>query len=249
MTTRRLQDNLIFARIKEDQDFALNKNRENRFTVSGLRVSEAPPQDVQERKEFFKELLTSLVLEACPELEPRPQVLDVFVNMRYGRGAPFIEGRMDSAASSAAFRVAAAGLAKQEDSRFVGLFIANSVTLATRVRIEILKALAKLLTTESEDAYVQSFSSRPMLHYQSKEHIRRPLPGTNRSYSFVEAVGRWGDRLTTVQLLPAYRRARPAFIGCLEQYFVVLKESEPREDPSSGFEQLLFPRPRSINKD
>lgn len=243
--TRRLQDNLIFARLKEDQDYALNKNREDRFTVSGLKLSQAPPQNALERKNFFKDLLTGLVLEACPDLNPPPQVLDVFVNMRYGRGAPFIEGRLDSAASSSAFRIAAAGLAKMETSRFASLFVANSVTLTTRVRIEILKALAKLLTTTSEEAYVQSFTSRPMLHYQSRDHVLHPLPGTNRSYSFVEAVGRWGDRLTTVMLLPAYKRARPAFIGCLEQYFVVLKENEPREDPTSGFEQLFGSTPNT----
>ena len=236
---RRLQDNLIFARLKEDQDYSLNKNREDRFTVSGLNVSQPPPSDALERKAFFKDILTSLVLEACPDLDPQPKVLDVFVNMRYGRGAPFIEARLDSAASSSAFRVAASQLAKVENSKFAGLFVANSVTLTTRVRIEILRALAKLMTTETEEAFVQSFSSRLMLHYQSREHVKRPLPGTNRSYSFVEAVGRWGDKLTTVALLPAYRRARPAFIGCLEQYFVVLRESEPREDPSSGFDQLF----------
>jgi hypothetical protein len=244
VTTRRLQDNLIFARLKEDQDYALNKNREDRFTVTGLRLSQAPPQDALARKSFFKELLAGLVLEACPDLDPPPQVLDVFVNMRYGRGAPFIEGRLDSAASSSAFRIAAAKLAKVENSRFESLFVANSVTLTTRVRIEILKAVAKLLTTETEVAYVQSFTSRPMLHYQTREGVRHQLPDANRSYSFVEAVGRWGDRLTTVMLLPAYKRARPAFIGCLEQYFVVLKESEPREDPS-GFEQLFGTAPNN----
>ena len=241
ITARRLQDNLIFARLKEDQDYALNKNREDRFTVSGLQVTLPPPQDPLERKEFFKEILSSLILKACPDLSPQPEILDVFVNMRYGRGPPFIEARLDSASASAAFRVSAAKLAKLEDPDpdFSGLFVANSVTLTTRVRIEILRALAKVLTTQSEEAYVQSFSSRPMLHYQAREGAMLPAPGTNRSYSYVEAVGKWGDRLSTPVLLPAYRRARPAFIGCLEQYFVVLKESEPREDTSSGFEQLF----------
>ena len=70
VTTRRLQDNLIFARLKEDQDFAFNKNREERFTVTGLHVSSPPPRDALERKEFFKTLLAALVNEACPDLEP-----------------------------------------------------------------------------------------------------------------------------------------------------------------------------------
>ena len=237
-TARRSQDNLIFARLKEDQDYALNKNREDRFTVTGLQVSKPPPPDATERKEFFREILSDLILKACPDLDPQPKILDVFVNMRYGRGPPFIEARLDSTSASSAFRIAASKLAKDEAPDFSGLFVANSVTLTTRVRIEILRAIAKILTSETEEAYVQNFSSRPMLHYQAREGVLRPAQGTNRSYSFVEAVGRWGDKLTTTSLLPAYRRARPAFIGCLEQYFVVLKESEPREDPS-GFDQLF----------
>ena len=238
-TSRRAQDNLVFARLKEDQDYSYNRNREDRFTVTGLRVSEPPPSDALERKEFFRKLLAGLILEACPDLDPQPQILDVFVNMRYGRGAPFIEARLDSVEASSAFRIAAAKLAKVENSGFSGVFIANSVTLTTRVRIEILRAIAKKLTTLTEESFVQGFSSRPMLHYQSRENVIHPAPGTNRSYSFVEAVGRWGDQLSTVELLPAYRRARPAFIGCLEQYFVVLKESEPIDTSASGFDQLF----------
>ncbi len=42
------QDNLIFARIKEDLDFECNKNRENRFTLSGLKPKDTPPTGAQE---------------------------------------------------------------------------------------------------------------------------------------------------------------------------------------------------------
>lgn len=241
ITARRLQDNLVFARLKEDQDYAFNKNREDRFTLSGLRINPTrpPPQEALARKEYFKEVISALVLKACPDLDPQPEVKDVFVNMRNGRGAPFFEVRLGSAASSAAFRLAAARLVKDEDPVFVNLFVANSVTLTTRVRIEIMRAIAGVLTTDSEEAYVQSFTSRPMLHYQAREGVIYKAPGTNRSYSFVEAVGRWGDKLTPLSLVPAYRRARPAFVGCLEQYFVVLKEGEAYYETSSGFDQLF----------
>jgi len=249
VTARRLQDNLIFARLKEDQDFAFNKNREDRFTLSGLKIDplNPPPQDLSERKEYFKGIMSALISKACPDLDPPPQVLDVFVNMRSGRGPPFFEVRLESVKSCASFRLAAAQLAKDETSDFANLFIANSVTLTTRVRIEILRAIATSLTTETEEAYVQSFSSRPMLHYQTRPGVLYQALGTNRSYSFVEAVGRWGDKLATVDLLPAYRRARPAFIGCLEQYFVVLKESEPSQDSSSGFDQLFASGSNAVN--
>jgi hypothetical protein len=234
---RRRQDNLIFARIKEDRDFDFNKNRENRFTVSGFRVTSVPPSDPKARKEFFRAIIEKLVLEATPELDPPAKVTDVYVNMRYGRGPPFIEGKMDTVANSNAFRIAAHNLIKEENPNFVGLFIANSVTLATRVRIEILRAVADTLQSDVIKAYVQPFTSRPILHVQMRDPLARAVEGSNRSYNFVEAVSRWGDQLSQASLIPAYRKARPAFIGALEQYFVVLTESGPDLpiDPINNF--------------
>jgi len=212
------QDNLIFARIKEDRDFDFNKNRENRFTISGFRVSTVPPADPKARKEFFRELVEKLVHEATPDLDPPAKVTDVYVNMRYGRGPPFIEGKMDSVTNSISFRIAAHNLIKEEHPSFIGLFVANSVTLATRVRIEILRAVADTLQSDVIKAYVQPFTSRPILHVQMRDPLARVVEGANRSYNFVEAVSRWGDQVSQAGLIPAYRKARPAFVGALEQY-------------------------------
>jgi len=230
--TRRSQDNLIFARLKEDRDFEFNKNREDRFTVSGL-VTSSPPKDPQDRKEFYRLRLQHLVDIACPDFEPKPLVVDVFVNLRNGQSSPFLEGRMDTVASASAFRVAASKLAKEENPDFKDLFIANAVTLATRVRIEILRAISKVLTTENTDSFVQGFSSRPLLHYYRSEGSTISVEGVNRTYTFVEAVSKFGHLVPPSGLLNAYKRARPSFNGCLEQYFVILREEGP--PIASGF--------------
>jgi hypothetical protein len=47
--------------------------------------------------------------------------------------------------------------------------ITNCVTLATRVRIYILKAMAKKFTTDQEDLFVYSYSSRSLLHVKPKD--------------------------------------------------------------------------------
>jgi len=245
--SRRELDNLVFARLKEDRDFELNKARENRFTVSGLRLrgDQAPPRDSVQRKEFFRDILQKLVDTACPDLDPKPEVKDVYVNMRQGAGAPFLEGRMDSVASSSAFRIAAAKLAKEESGDFKGLFIANAVTLTTRVRIEILRALGSVLTTDSQQAFVKGFSSRPVLCVKTKDLEELPGEGQppsdpGRNYTFCEAIEKWGRRLSQSGLVKAYRKARPAFIGCLEQYFVVLRERQVEDvDEDDGIFGIL----------
>ena len=250
---RRLQDNLIFARIKEDRDHEINKAREDRCTISGLVVASAPPQDPKERKEFFKGLIKNLISEACPEAEAPPVVLDVIVNMRFGRGPPFFKVKLDSVASSAIFPIAASKLAKDGKGSFSGLFISNTVNLSTRIRIDIMKLISKRLTTPTEVAYVQGFSSRPTLHYRMKEStvgsvIAAPspsTPGTGRSYTFVEVVERWGDLLSAASLEPIRRKAYQAFRGCLEQYFVVLSDQSASDEEDSMFSRLTSGRGRS----
>ena len=248
---RRLQDNLLFARIKEDRDYEINRSRKDRCTISGLNISTPPPSDPRERKEFFKSIIAKLIDEACPDGE-RPVVIDVLVNMRFGRGPPFFEIKLDSVASSLRFRIAASKLAKDGVGSFSGLFISNTVNLSTRIRIDIMKILSKRLTTGSEVCYVQGFSSRPTLHYRMKEipvvdgpaSVSVPpiaAPGTGRSYTFTEGIGRWGHLLSSGSLEAVRRKAVQAFAGCLEQYFVVLSDRPVPEADDTIFSRIARP--------
>ena len=71
-----------------------------------LRGDQIPPWDPVLRKAFFRDFLQKLVDQACPDSDPKPEVKDVYVNMRHSLGAPFVEGRMDSVESASAFRLA-----------------------------------------------------------------------------------------------------------------------------------------------
>ncbi len=251
LSRRISQDNLIFARIKEDRDMELNRAKEDRFTVSGVRLATAPPSQARERKEFFKNLFKDLVVKACPDLDPEPQVVDVIVNMRPNRGPPIFEVKLDSVSACAAFRLSASKLAKAQVDDFDGLFVTNTVNLSTRIRIDILKILAKRLTTDSELAYVQAFSSRPSLHVRERDTEFPPgeegVPEVvatfpSRSYTFAESMAKWGHLLTPQMLAPVRRKASTAFSGCLEQYFVVLSDVDPLpEDAGDTFYTRLFP--------
>ena len=96
----------------------------------------------------------------------------------------------------------------------------NCVTLATRVRIDILKAMAKKFTTEREDLFVYGYASRPVLHIKPKDGNKRPM-----WLSFSDALTRFGAGLGELDLGEAYRRAGVAFRGQLQQNFVVLHET------------------------
>ncbi len=225
---RRKQDNLIFARIKEETDAETNRSREDRVVISGLERAPGRLSTHASKKEHYSGVVKHLIDVACPSVNPPPAILDVLVTLRKEQAKPTIEVRLDSVAGALAFRKAASTLAKDKEktaNEFSSLFFSNSVTQATRVRIEILREIAKKLTTETETSFVHGFVSRPVLRYEVKEGAASYCSGTGRSYNFVDAVSRYGELLQAADLAPAYRRAGQTFRGAMEQYFVLLSDS------------------------
>ncbi len=240
---RRQRDNYVFARLKEDADCELNRTRENRVVISGLERVSSSHTTHQAKKDHYVTVVTDLVAKACPALNPKPAVVDVIVNLRRDQANPSIEAKFDTVGGALSFRKSAAALAKAENPDFVKLFFANSVTQATRVRIEIMRAIAKKLTTDTEKAFVQGFMSRPVLRYLPQDGVQEsPAAGAGRSYSFVDAVSRFGDLVSATDLIPAYKRASTTFQGAMEQYFVILSELEDRSVATSPNSLPVRPR-------
>jgi hypothetical protein len=229
-------DDLIFARFKEESDAELNRTRENRVVISGL---SSPPASIfshSDKRTFYIGLVSRLVSISCASVDPLPKVEDVHINLRKDQGQPLVEARFDTVASAQAFRREGVKLAKAEHSEFSSLFIANCVTQSTRVRIEILKALSLKLTTEAELAYVQGFVSRPMFQFRSQEGFQSIAEGVGRGYTFVDAMAKFGHLLEHSDLSTAYVRAGSTFIGAMSQYFVVLQDQHAQRGsrPSSS---------------
>ena len=108
---------------------------------------------------------------------------------------------------------------EEEDDDFGKLFIANSVTLASQVRLDILKAVVKKCKSKIEQMFVRGFSSRLVLQVRQRDGSRPLL-----TLTFANVVGRFGTKLKDAELAGAYRRAGRVFAGELEQNFVVLTD-------------------------
>ena len=105
---------------------------------------------------------------------------------------------------------------------FGKLYVANCITLATRVRSDILKAIARVCTVQGkEELYAAVFCSRPVLHVKDKSGNRSPYVLT-----YADAVTKYGAKLAEEDLTDAYRRAGTIFDGKLAQQFIVLKENQ-----------------------
>ena len=80
--------------------------------------------------------------------------------------------------------------------------------------------MARQCIKEDETAYVNAYTSRPVLTLKKKDESLRPLVLT-----FADAVARFGKELGRESLAEAYRRAGSTFGAQLEQTFVVLKNN------------------------
>lgn len=238
-TRRRFKaDDLIFARLKEESDADVNKSREDRVVITGLSPSPPSASSHLDKKKHFCDVITRLVTIACAVSDPLPKVVDVYLNIRKDKGQPLVEARFDTASGAQQFRREGVRLAKANHAEFDNLFFANSVTQSTRVRIEVLKALAKRLTTEEETAFVQGFISRPLLQYRVQEGASSSADGVGRGYNYVDAVAKFGARLTPRDLSTAYVRAGSTFAGAMSQYFVVLRDDLVGKFVRSGANSL-----------
>ena len=92
------------------------------------------------------------------------------------------------------------------------------MTLATRVRVDILRAMAEHNTSKKEIFTVAAFVSWPVLR------VRCIGVGGSRigTFNFSDAMSHYGSGLMEVKLANAYKRAGSAFKEQLQQNFVIL---------------------------
>ena len=103
------------------------------------------------------------------------------------------------------------------------VFIANCVTLGTRVRMEVLKAICKKCSNPTEDMFVHGFTSRPVLQ------IKKRNGGAQIALTYVDAIKRFGSRVREADLVLAYERAGMSFVGQMRQNFIVLTDKGVRQ--------------------
>jgi hypothetical protein len=90
-----------------------------------------------------------------------------------------------------------------------------------------LKSLSKILNAKDAtlDTYVIGNAPRPLLSYGVKNS-----KATRKTYLYVDAMRKFEKETREIDLTEAYKKARPAFAGKLEQTFIILKDNVEEED-------------------
>ena len=217
-------NNLIIARTREELDAAGNRAKEDRVVMTGLKSNTTMPVDNRSRVDWLKTLAMKIFVELIPGFPGK--IIYLNQGKAMDKFLPMVEIKMDSVVNAVAVRRAFA--AKRKDKSLPAeldtLFVTNCVNLATRVRIDVLKVLARKITDSKDLAYVSGFISRPMMHIKpaGAPTNTRPL----KSFTYIDAISRFGNLLSAGDLTTAYDRAGVAFKGQLSQNFVVLNDDD-----------------------
>ena len=219
MEERWRNDSLVFARIRDEMDALLNSKKEDRVVITSLRTEERKPDGHVEARQWLNGLIGAALDSLIPETSSKIK----FINpgRSFNGEIPVCEvGFKD---------VDLAGKLRREfgNRRKGGIdtgkfFLSNSVTLGTRVRLEILRSIAKECSNAEEDFFAIGFTSRPVLQVKKRN-------GSGQfALTFVDAVVRYGGRVGESDLRLAYERAGVTFKGQMQQNFVVLSEKGVR---------------------
>ena len=109
------------------------------------------------------------------------------------------------------------------------VFVVKSVKLATRVCLEVMKAIAKKCSNMAEDMFIHGFTSRPVFQVKKRDVSGQLV------LTYVDAIVRYGGRVKEGDLGLAYERAGIFFVGQMRQnLWFRLTKGQGREAGNRG---------------
>lgn len=226
LNSRFMNDNVMFARLRDEVDSEANRKKEDRTLVMGLEEPENLPRIGQERNEILK----GVAMEFCKAVNPTFDGTILYAGTcgRSINRKMRLEFRLESAEQAREIRkiFAVERAARRIKPELANLQVMTMVTLATRIRMDIMKAIAKRIETNEESAYVPNFLSRPIMHIKKKtKEGETDRPGSFvKTLTFVESVCLHGRALKRGDLDTAQGKANGHFRGTMRQHFLLLEE-------------------------
>jgi len=243
---RRILDYMVFARHQEELDQIENEKKLNCLILHGLEIPDIFKTEKGPARDTLIKAAVALALDGLAALQAKdgepPQAYTVrfvrHLNAHLERMKPprqVIEVRLGSPEEASFFKKSFGTLSKswratkRTPSEFSGMGVTGSVTKETRVRIEVLTAIAKCIKANSnKDAFVIQHLPRPLL----KVIDRSGSAESARAFGYTEAIAyllaEHRGKLQDQDLAAAYSKAGNKYGPEITHYFVVLKGRDAR---------------------
>jgi hypothetical protein len=217
-------DNCFAATVREDLDAVENLNSRDTVIVKKLKIDKECPNDRKEISnlvlEVGKEIIT-LILGDCSSMK---YIAPLFLRTerrppKEGERHELPPFRITFKLISDAinFKEKAIAASKDPSHRLYKAYFAHQQNVGTRVRLMLLWAVADHLNKENKESWVNQGSPKPTLMVK---HVGSQV----KTYTFIEAMTSYGNKLEGKALEEANRLARRFYYGQVEKIFIVLKD-------------------------
>ena len=194
--------------------------------MTGLTSTVPPPQDSDKKITCIRNIAKEFVKTIDPESSEK--INFVKQGRSNDKEIPMAEVRFEREIASKIRKMFVEEMRKAGHD-FGRVYMANCVTLATRVRVDILKSIVKQFTGKDDlEMYVAAYTSRPVLKIKNIKNQNVSV------HTFTDALLRFGKKLDLNNIDDAYRRAGRAFTGNMEQNFVVLTDNRRFPTPAQA---------------
>ena len=221
-------DAIIFAKHDEQLDTLKNEKTLDRIVFTGVLIQDMNGS-LEERKPKMFEAVTN-ILKSFMENPPAPTYAN-HLNAQFNNPRRVLEIRFGNVETALQVRKAYANKIKECRATKIfpnelnGVNIGMTLTKSTKIRIAILKGLAKIVNDNTEkevQAYCLEFQTQPMLKIAIEVG---PNKTTSRTYGLTEAIEHVSEHfyIRDQDLIEAYTLA--GNMKYLEQKFVVLRNA------------------------
>jgi hypothetical protein len=215
-----ISSNIAISKIREELDANTNEKKMDTVVISGIRPSKRwPHQGSYKVKEEWTRNEAIIAIKKFNK-----NIGDREVKWAHTFSKPSItpiimEIKLGSKESALNIKRIFRDL-KRDDIRIEDdMYVTNNYTQATRVRIEIMRAIVKKCATEEDRMFLNQYCNRPFVRVtNTRTRIEKVM-------TFTDLVQNYGCRVEDKDLDLAYKRAGKKFKGQMGQIFGVLKET------------------------
>ena len=213
--------NLTIARLKEDNDVLDNDRMRDTIIIKKIKVNNNLPTQPQELQDFIKEFGKNMIEAILPN-QPEVKYIGLAYPIEVARMAkapkevPPIKIHFKDREVALSFKAKAIDLAKKPSGTYSGAYLVHPLNPATRIRIQILWQLVKILKEAKFEAWVAQSTSRPMLMIKKGQYPK--------AFGFVQAITEHQNYIDKCDFTEATKLANRFFKGDVQRLFIVLSD-------------------------
>ncbi len=219
------EEDLLTAEMREDIDGLENENLKNIVIVRKLPACSPVPKDRKQLKAYIMETAKAIVADvlddnAVSEIKFSSTLYATVdpskKDNREGLIPPFKIG-FKTKDMGVRFRELAVKMAKEEGSHLATTYFTHCQSSATRIRTQLMWAVADVIKTKDKEVWVNQVSCKPILQVKEGGRIVRSL-------GYIKAMQEYGDKIPKKTIDDVTKTAKKFFTGKLEKTFIVLKD-------------------------